>query len=82
MENENQITVDVNDKNHERVGADPATVHESDDKSENVADTNDRSDVIDVIGNGQLVKKVKFHRHHHHHHHPLNAFNRIRLGFI
>lgn len=63
MENENQITVDVKDKNQERIGIDQGAATESDNKSENVADTNDKSDVVDVIGNGQLIKKVNFTSH-------------------
>lgn len=58
MENENQITVDANDEINERVGGDQATAHNSDSESEKVTDNNDKSDVVDVIGNGQLVKKV------------------------
>lgn len=63
MENENQITVDVKDKNRERIGIDQEAATESDNKSENVADTNDKIDVVDVIGNGQLIKKVNFTSH-------------------
>lgn len=55
MENENQITVDASDDIHGRTGAAVSSAN----KSENVADTNDKSDVVDVIGNGQLVKKVR-----------------------
>lgn len=63
MENENQITVDVKDEIHERIGSDQGAAHDSDNKSKSIADTNDKSDVVDVIGNGQLIKKVNFTSH-------------------
>lgn len=60
MENKNQITVDVKDEVHERIGSDQGAAHDSENKSEKVADASDKPDVIDVIGNGQLIKKVNF----------------------
>lgn len=67
MENKNQITVDAkDDEMHKRIDSDQGAAHDLDNKSENVADANDKSDVIDVIGNGQLIKKVNFNLPHEH----------------
>lgn len=48
MEEKNQITVDANAE----------TQAESGTNSDSKNDTNDKSNEVDVIGNGQLVKKV------------------------